>query len=465
MRALGKIKNKIKKWFLSRRYFDEKVSYLTAELDYIKKNSLNKGDGSRLSVQYSYANLEARSKERNAKVAFVSILPPEDSGIATTTFYSLIESKDGEVDLFSPNLSEEYYFINKHLLENNSKVRLYDLECFRFAHTINNYSSIIIAIGNSNHHFYFWKFLDLISDLGIQGKVILYLHDLFLHNINYDGRRISSPVKYAHEIIELYNLEEESAKELLEFEDKWKLQKKLADLYIAGLRVYQAYGINNFLVNSDNAKKIAIEDLDTSKAPTIYKIFLPVIDSRILVTQKNNLLKKEQDFKYIGTFGVVSNAKCVKELIEAVYKLNKKGIKIKLVIAGWKAHEYMKTVEPILKENIITFDSPSDNDLLCLMSQVDLAIQLRRNNFGESSGIVPMLLDMGTPTIVSKIGSFIEYEDAVLQFDNSDLSNLDKFIYDNLTIENIERLKECMDMYVAEHTPGIYCKDLLRTFC
>ena len=51
------------------------------------------------------------------------------------------------------------------------------------------------------------------------------------------------------------------------------------------------------------------------------------------------------------------------------------------------------------------------------MAGVDVAVQLRAHNLGESSGVVPQLLALGVTTIVSNIGSFREYGDAVVTVD------------------------------------------------
>jgi glycosyltransferase involved in cell wall biosynthesis len=49
------------------------------------------------------------------------------------------------------------------------------------------------------------------------------------------------------------------------------------------------------------------------------------------------------------------------------------------------------------------------------MRQVDVAVQLRSRNLGESSGVVPQLLQLGKPVVVSAIGSFTEFGEAVVQ--------------------------------------------------
>ena len=83
----------------------------------------------------------------------------------------------------------------------------------------------------------------------------------------------------------------------------------------------------------------------------------------------------------------------------------------KLVIAGWGCFNYFKSKPR--KDWVVLFDSPNHNDLMSLMADIDIAVQLMRYNFGESSGIVPMLLSLNKNVIVSKLGSFLDFGNAV----------------------------------------------------
>jgi hypothetical protein len=73
---------------------------------------------------------------------------------------------------------------------------------------------------------------------------------------------------------------------------------------------------------------------------------------------------------------------------------------------------------------IVAAEPRRERDLQALMAGTHVAVQLRRKNLGESSGVVPTLLGLGIPTIVSPVGAFKEYGNAVRFFDGDDPDGL-----------------------------------------
>ena len=462
MGLLKSIKKRFYRNFFTKKFAESQFYDIKWKVDFYGKVLSQQTSGARLD---SFQRLTVlTSADRIENIAFISILPPETSGIATSSLYSFVDCEDQPIDLFTIPVDDESYFVNKHILSNNSTANLYHLDAFILANLKRNYRKIIIAIGNSNHHFYIWDFLKKLKVNGLMDRVVIYVHDFFLHNIMYDGRRVEHVEDYAREIGASYLLAENEIKELIKKKDKWKLQKEIIDKRISGLRIFQSMGVNDFLVNSKTAYELVKNDLDKSLQPVVSRIFLPVLDNSKLKFSEKEILTKEPGILYLGTFGVVSDAKCVRELINAVYDMNLHGVPTKLVIAGWHANEYIKRIDQKFHQYIILFDSPSDNDLLSLMKSVDWAIQLRRFNGGESSGIVPMLLQSEVPTIVSKVGSFNEFGDAVYFFDNIELPTLSKFILKTVKCNNLHDLKKSMARYVEKHSPEQFCKELKRIY-
>lgn len=459
MGLLKSIKKRFEKHFLSKRYVESQFNELKWKINHV--HSYNLTAASRMCSFQEISTLTNKDEIHN--IAFVSILPPETSGIATHSLYSFIECDGESIDIFTKPVNDESFFINRQILNKKSTANIYHLDSFLLANEKRNYRNIIIAVGNSNHHFYIWSFLEKLKQGGLIDKVTIYVHDCFLHNIMYDGRGIDRPLNYAQEIGSLYQLDEGEIYDLMKSKDKWKLQKDIIDLGILGLRVFQSMGVSQYLVNSKAALKLVTKDIDFKLNPKVSRIFLPVLDNEALSRGKGSAsLCKTEGFLYLGTFGVVSDAKCIQELIESVCQLNSNGYKIKLVVAGWHANEYMRKVNERQRECLIVIDSPSDNDLLNLMKSVDWAVQLRRFNRGESSGIVPMLLQSGIPTIVSRLGSFSEFGSSVLFFDNDNLPRLADFIKTELTPLKSVELKEEMLDYVQRHNSSNYCKELKK---
>ena len=56
------------------------------------------------------------------------------------------------------------------------------------------------------------------------------------------------------------------------------------------------------------------------------------------------------------------------------------------------------------------------------MRRVDVAVQLRTPTFGESSGVVNELVAIGTPLVVSRVGSFAELPANLVTFVESTCS-------------------------------------------
>ena len=98
-----------------------------------------------------------------------------------------------------------------------------------------------------------------------------------------------------------------------------------------------------------------------------------------------------------------SITKCTDKLILAVQELNRRGYCIKLLLAGYKADQWLKDNRYNAKDlNIETIENPNDEMLLALMKSVDLAVQLRLSPHGESSGCVAQLLGMNQKILTNK---------------------------------------------------------------
>lgn len=414
--------------------------------------------------QNSFDQLDKVAFEKHENnIAIVSILPPESSGIANYTLYSFAEAKGG-FDLFSVPVADGDYFINKHFL-NRVKCNLYHLDCLPFADSIKNYRKIVIIIGNSNHHFYIWSLLRELKRYGVLDKVVLYVHDIFLHNICFDGRALKLD-EYITEMSELYELPSKLIQDLRNSSDKWALQSKLSlDYHITGLRIFQNYGVKSFLVNSMAAKKWILEDLDLKKAYEVNTIFLPIINQYNAKKKiQKSLLAKNDNCIYLGSFGVVSDAKRVADVIESVRIFNESSDKkMCLILAGWCALEYFKHKE--VPEFVMVFDSPSDEDLQQLMTEVDYAIQLRRTNLGESSGVVPQLIANNKPIIVTAVGAFVEFGDCV-KFVAADagVNEIVEKLKEVVNDSSYESLQERMHNYVLDHSPKKFSEALKELY-
>lgn len=187
----------------------------------------------------------------------------------------------------------------------------------------------------------------------------------------------------------------------------------------------------NYIVNSSAAKDIILNEISGDKI-SIEKIFHPVFapkDIRIHnnLDQLDRIISKVSG-PILGTFGLPGFGKCTDIVIEAVNKLREEIPNVRLIVAGYEVDSFFRKNPDLMREFIITYDSPSDTILNMLMERIDIAIQLRLKNLGESSGIIPQLLALNKKVICSNIGSFLEYKSSVTYFHGNSSKELSETI-------------------------------------
>jgi hypothetical protein len=132
----------------------------------------------------------------------------------------------------------------------------------------------------------------------------------------------------------------------------------------------------------------------------------------------------------------------------------------RLVIAGYDAARYQ--LEDWAKDcrDIRIYSSVAMAELEKLMASVDVAVQLRSRNLGESSGPVSQLLGLGKATIVSPVGSFNEYGQAVMYAPpNSTPESLCEMIVD-IAEGRTQIPKDAIEQYVTDHSVARFCAQL-----
>ncbi len=432
---------------------DCKLSQINNKLDTL--NSLSVDNASKDKLLKEIQN----DKER---LAFVTILPPDDSGIAVIGLYSFLESKD-EIDIFCPPVDFESYILNSRIIEKNNNLRLYNQKDLVLAAKLFSYKKIIIAIGNSSHHFYIIPLLRRLKTEHLEDKVVLYVHDVYLWNILFDGQNHTCS-SFRKEISEIYgNIK------LTSVDDKWTLQKELVHKYsLCGFKVFQKkFGIQNVLTNSEIAARLIKKDLSNDSALISFnKIFLPLVTKfthEAKPVTKNLIEEKLANFSYIGSFGVLSDEKRTDDLLKVFKIFKKENRKIKLVLAGWGAKRYIDLNKNLVSDNVIVIDSPNDSDLAFLMRYVDFAVQLRKHSLGESSGVVPMLLELGKTVLVSRIGSFEEFGNEVVFCSGTDNESLKRDILSMLSFSKYPST-EAMNKFVSEHSISRFSSTLHELF-
>jgi glycosyltransferase involved in cell wall biosynthesis len=126
------------------------------------------------------------------------------------------------------------------------------------------------------------------------------------------------------------------------------------------------------------------------------------------------------------------------------------------VIAGFGARAYCEALD-IDRSDGFEICECDDETFDRLLSSVDLAVQLRAVNWGESSGVLARLLSLDIPVIASPFDAFSEYGNAFAYFGEDgnavDLADLmAKLLVDSFAgIESRQRSRQ-------EHSPARFCQ-------
>lgn len=193
---------------------------------------------------------------------------------------------------------------------------------------------------------------------------------------------------------------------------------------------------------SNNTKKdlINIFNVPEEKIKVIY----PGIDEKFRVLNSNEVSEFQQKyhlkFPYILYVGNLMKHKNVFTLIEAFYKIKKKGIKHKLVIAGTikvKGQRLFDAIDKLnLRKEVIFTGYVSEEDLPALYNSADLFVY---PSLYEGFGFPPLeAMACGTPVITSNTSSLPEVAgNGGIMVDPFDIDGLAKAMYEVLTNEGL----------------------------
>ena len=263
-----------------------------------------------------------------------------------------------------------------------------------FMHLFHNYIGKIFVLGNSSHHR-----LSLSEAIKTKNEPnrILYLHEAaviftFGPIFNYDMAKIKSffALWYPHLSEQIANLQNMGQLyDLLKANGLWGIRPLL-----------NVTNIKHLVVNTPKAKAIIEKELTPGELNGIKidVLYLPIPDLQNI--EPINIEGKQKGSVIVGAFGIASHAKGTDTLIDAIELLNKQGNDIKLLLAGYNVKDYVANVKN--NKNIIVDNEPSGDKLLSLMKSVDLAVQLRNETNGESSGSIAELLGMNQRFITTE---------------------------------------------------------------
>lgn len=409
-----------------------------------------------IELNHVYSSISSNlSKCQKKLLAWVSVMPPHDTGIAIFTYNHLKEALF-DCDVFSYVHDIDYFFENKIKLQRltKNKVQFHSIPALNPFHILYDYQNIVFVLGNSNHNIPIYRHLEKFTRQFLASKVVVYIHDPCIHNLVQESKRCSTK-QYFHWLEKLYE-------QNLQFSEEYNSSPWLGHDYlisknIFGLKAIEDMGVKSFIVNSIAAQKHIERELSSNVQ--IQTLFHPVFSPKLSkdLIHKAGVQKAQKDFKLIGTFGYPSENKATGLIIDSVKELIKQGRKYKLLISGYNAKNYCwKYFADNTPDWVLVSETATQYEFEEQMIQCDLAIQLRKKNLGESSGVIPNLLSLNIPVIANRVGAFSEYNDAVFYIDELSRDKLIDEISKRIDAKSYEN--SCN--YIHQHSVHEFNKSL-----
>lgn len=330
------------------------------------------------------------SKNLESKILVYSVMPPQRTGMAPFAL-NIFNKKSNFVILTEFNKFMHYFRCLFAL--NNFNKNVFS-SCFekKLIKKL-KIDSKIFVVGNSPHHKYS---VDKAIETKGDDNRYLYLGENFVMNMLIDYFQLSDNYKIEKFVEKYYNKHVK-----IENDDVYNSLKN-AGIYGVKIMI-ELTGIKNFIVFTENAFQcfekeftpIELSDLN------INVVSIPIPNINIKFDNKYNV--KRDGNIIVGSFGICHKLKSTNDVIEAINIMNKKGINTKLVLAGYGVKNYLNSVDKdIDQSNIISITDPSIEEFYNIMSQIDIAVQLRSDPHGEGSGCISELIALNKKVITTE---------------------------------------------------------------
>ena len=395
-----------------------------------------------LAALAEFAAARTAPTTRSASTAMITSLPPDDSGVAGFSFRHA-SVYGAPIDIFSPVRDAASFIANATTLDEvtGGAARLSPLSSFLAAATRRRYEHAVYVVGNSNHNIETVQLLQRAGPLQLCGRTTVYLHDPNCLNVVSQTLRLE-PAPFADYIEQLYgrSLPVRRHRKL----QLWEVREAALEARIFAVRALAEAGVHRFIVNSTAARELVETDLGEGRHD-IRTIFHPVFPPQA----RKSPNQQSGSPLLVGSYGVPGPNKHTRLVIDAVAELRRRRIAARLLISGFDARDFARRAFSGHPPNWIEVDEPAtEAQFQCQLARCDVAVQLRDKNLGESSGVVPSLLALGIPTIVSPLGAFLDYGPATARLDRTTPDAL----ADLLASPHAWPTAEAMARYVSDHT-------------
>ena len=388
------------------------------------------------------------------RIAVVSPLPPAQTGVAHATL-NTFAAWDAGVDFFGDLGSAADLQVVRHLpILAGGPHRVLQIDFLPEALDRFDYQAVIFAFGNSPHNLQVVSWLLRCRSLSRLPPVLAYVHDPVVFDVLRGasealGLTSDELFRRAYDHPSLVLLREGTRMDLMEQD-------------ICGLRAIRREApLDGILVNSAAAKALLLADDPGLEPDRVATLFHPVFTPRPMRPGRDRARSVARKLLRLGCFGVQTANKQPDVVLAAVRLLRDRGVEARLVMAGYEVNEFAAANALEGLDFVELCQNPDNGQLLDLMASVDVAVQLRRQNTGETSGIVSQLMGLGVPTIVSQVGAFQEFADAV-RFVAPDC-NPEELADAMLAVHvDAELYSQRASSFAALRTPKTFCLQLAR---
>jgi hypothetical protein len=309
---------------------------------------------------------------------------------------------------------------------------------------------IVVSLGNSNDNFYILDLALKIRGLHPDSPIALHLHDGFVwniarfaarsmglslrdfadgvHHIQRLGKNRGSSADNAHDAGVVRHTPRTGQSSRAEQASQVAFEAEMLAHDFTGIRVLdELLRPEVILVNTDRAAKLAHSNgIDRDRVRTL---FLPLVDrssdrvssradnsradnARRDSTRVDDVRADDLDNRpiRIGLFGVPCPAKLTEETLHAIDVVARRtSLNLHVWMVGFGARAYGEGLDSRLRTNLICREPMTRVQFLDTMESMDVAIQLRAQDTGESSGVLADLLSYAIPTLISPVGQFSNY--------------------------------------------------------
>jgi glycosyltransferase involved in cell wall biosynthesis len=350
--------------------------------------------------------------KKDRKIAWVSPLPPQRSGISNYSKLLLLAVKDKiEIDIYYDKVKPE-----KDIAE---LFRVFPLK--KLPDNFNNYDEVIYHLGNNtefhtNIYKYAWDYPSTVV-----------IHDWNMHPFMQHSFLHTKNEHYYMDALKVYGDEGVSELEMIKsrgYPDIWRFPMSDAIAKRSKRVIVHHQWVKQQFIRKDNVEVIPHFSY-INKEPSVNDI--------VAFKDKYSVLDSEY---LISMFGDINKNKLPNIQIEAVKQLLDRGYPIKLVFAGKVQPEteilFEQLKGTVYESQIISTGYLSDMEYFSCLYASDMVINLRNPSMGEASGTLMQAFFALKAVIIGDLNQYKEFPDEIVagkvKYDGSEVEQLVKIL-------------------------------------